>query len=561
MAEEQLKLLSLLYPSGHPEDWNYNGDVKEYLTKIGSYKAEDLLKEPKRLEAEYGNIQDQTQELAVTNYKTFIETAECSRELFTQFNTIETKLDELLVDLPEFQQKCSSFSDSTSKINNLRKLNSLTLTKNAQLLEILELPQLMNSFINDGLYEDALELTAFVQKLYSKYSDIPIFKGILSDINQAWLLMLHQLLSQLGHELTLPKCLQVVGYLRRMEVFTELELKLKFLQARGHWLDTCLKYLPKDDANHHLSKTIEITRVHLFNIITQYRAIFSDDESMPFSALKNEINENIIFFTWVNNKISDFLEVLEKDLKSVSSLESFLDQCMYFGLSFSKVGWDFRSTLVPIFTKQILDNFKNSVTVAMCSFEKSMESFTLINKNLPNIPWKNKDQDPLHPPDSLLEFYPLAEYLNNVLKTLNAFRSCAPISIVTEVVETLQKSLIFISKSIVILHSQEQQAFTSNAKDTFTRLCMSFSDDLIPYIQKCIHIIYPPNQISMKLGITMQILQEEHISFFDKEVIIVHIQHLLPPRIEPNFDFAETNSQDETVTQSGDKIEEDNTAS
>lgn len=59
--------------------------------------------------------------------------------------------------------------------------------------------------------------------------------------------MLHQLLSQLRLELTLPKCLQIVGYLRRMEVFTELELKLKFLQARGHWLDHCIKYIPKDD--------------------------------------------------------------------------------------------------------------------------------------------------------------------------------------------------------------------------------------------------------------------------------------------------------------------------
>lgn len=137
---------------------------------------EDLVKEPRRLQVEYTNIQDQTQDLAVTNYKTFIETAECSRELFSQFNTIEHKLDELLTDIPEFQEKCTNFSDSTSQISNLRKLNSLTLTKNAQLLEILELPQLMNSFINDGLYEDALELATYVRKLCSKYSDIPIFK-------------------------------------------------------------------------------------------------------------------------------------------------------------------------------------------------------------------------------------------------------------------------------------------------------------------------------------------------------------------------------------------------
>lgn len=220
------------------------------------------------------------------------------------------------------------------------------------------------------------------------------------------------------------------------------------------------------------------------------------------------------------------------------SVESALDQCMYFGLSFSKVGWDFRAQAVPIFTRQIIENFKNSIAKAMIAFEKSIETFTLINKNLPNIPWKNKDKDHLHPPDSLLEFYPLAEFLNNILKTLNSFRTCAPVACVNDVVDSLQKSLIFISKSILILHSQEQQAFTNSSRDAFTRLCMSFSDDLIPYIQKCIHIIYPPNQIAVKLGITLQALQEQQISFFDKELIVEPIKHLLPPKMEPvNFNF------------------------
>lgn len=137
------------------------------------------MREPSRLNDENASIQDQTQELAVTNYKTFIETAQCSRDLFTQFNTIESKLDNLLEDIPKFETKCQSFGEETSGINNLRRLNSLTLTRNAQLLEILELPQLMNSFINDGLYEDALELASYVRKLHNKHPDVPIFKVIL----------------------------------------------------------------------------------------------------------------------------------------------------------------------------------------------------------------------------------------------------------------------------------------------------------------------------------------------------------------------------------------------
>lgn len=143
---------------------------------MGTYRVDDLLKEPTRLEEEKTFTKEQTQELAVTNYKTFIETAQCSRDLFKQFNTIEYKLDQLLEDIPKFERECQLFCEKTSGINNLRKLNSLTLTRNAQLLEILELPQLMNSFINDALYEDALELASYVRKLNSKHLDVPIFK-------------------------------------------------------------------------------------------------------------------------------------------------------------------------------------------------------------------------------------------------------------------------------------------------------------------------------------------------------------------------------------------------
>lgn len=143
---------------------------------MGTNSVDNLIKEPDRLQYEANSLQEQIQELAIKNYKTFIETAECSKQLFSQFNAIENKLDCLLQDIPEFESRCKLFGEKSTGIDNLRKSNSLTLTKSAQLLEILELPQLMNSFINDGLYEDALELATYVRKLTNKHPNIPIFK-------------------------------------------------------------------------------------------------------------------------------------------------------------------------------------------------------------------------------------------------------------------------------------------------------------------------------------------------------------------------------------------------
>jgi hypothetical protein len=57
-----------------------------------------------------------------------------------------------------------------------RKLNSLALSRHTQLLEVLEIPQVMETCVRNGYYEEALDLNGHVRRMGKKHGDIPIIK-------------------------------------------------------------------------------------------------------------------------------------------------------------------------------------------------------------------------------------------------------------------------------------------------------------------------------------------------------------------------------------------------
>ena len=113
-----------------------------YFSEIikSGYSLQNLKKEPQRLrEAREENL-SQTQNLAFENYKTFIQTADCSRDVFSEFGNVESKLDSLLDELPSGLYKASrtlvEFLKKLSESNDYRSYSSISRLVNLTFSEI-----------------------------------------------------------------------------------------------------------------------------------------------------------------------------------------------------------------------------------------------------------------------------------------------------------------------------------------------------------------------------------------------------------------------------------------
>ncbi|PVD27724.1 hypothetical protein C0Q70_12895 [Pomacea canaliculata] len=410
-------------------------------------------------------------------------------------------------------------------------MNTLTLQRHTQLLEVLEMPQLMDTCVRNGYYEEALELAAHVRRLEKKHSTIPVLMSIVEEVKSSTQLMLSQLIQQLRTNLQLPACLRVIGYLRRMEVFTEPELRIKFLQARDSWFQSILDAIPRDDPYTHITKTIEASRVHLFDIMTQFRAIFSDEDPILSSMHEDIMPESSLFHSWVVQKVSQFLTTLEQDLERGigGRLDSLLGQCMYFGLSFSRVGADFRGLVAPIFQRAALRYFEEALKEANKKFEENMQSYNLLGLTTSGgLNYGASQAGQLYPPTVLLDFYPLAAYCNHVLTAFNDLRLCAPINLACQVAEALTRSLQEVNRIILAFHRAEETTFNQKEQAQFEQFCATYAADLLPYLNRCLQALFPTSQLSLMLGVsTSEIGRMGNIGLVDLPLILSQVDHLI----------------------------------
>lgn len=138
---------------------------------------------------------------------------------------------ELDGNLHELAQQCVTFKDRVNNFVGSHKRNRKTLQHHMQLVELLEVPQLVDACARNGFHDEALELANFVNGLERRHllaSEVKSHNGklrggsgviqtIVDDVHRTLSGLRQQLLLQLTENIALPKEISILATLRKLD--------------------------------------------------------------------------------------------------------------------------------------------------------------------------------------------------------------------------------------------------------------------------------------------------------------------------------------------------------
>ncbi|KLT41013.1 Dor1-domain-containing protein [Cutaneotrichosporon oleaginosum] len=410
--------------------------AQEYLDTLQSLPLKALLAEAGAIAEAAGGVEGELTNLCYREYTTFISVHKCSAAVTSAFDDFSSSLGRLLDAVPALEDECRTFVRSTAGVQEARAKAALVQEHQDKLFDLLEIPQLMDTCVRNGYYQEALELSAHTTSLVKRYPAVELVQDVAKEVDGVLQLMLAQLLALLREPIKLPALVKTVGYLRRLHIIGENELGLAFLVSRLSNFRTQLGALERDrpDPVRYVRKYVDLFREHVFDIISQFSAIFDGQDGAAQLA------------SFVGQCVDELVDVVASNVPNMNdaaSLSSILVQLGYCALAFARVGLDFSSLVTDPFADAVTSAFNGAVadatkslTATLAQAEKgsnSPSSALLAPEALPAllsadtpfsfIPWSGS----LEALPDLAKFSPLAILVNAHLSALNSLRLLAPL--------------------------------------------------------------------------------------------------------------------------------------
>ena len=172
------------------------------------------------------------------------------KDLLTSIKTVEARVATAQQALEQEEESETSLAALAEK----HRVRRRTLLQHSSLLELLELPSLMDACVRSNLYEEALSIAAFANTLERRHTEKnEVVLRVIAQVRSRQGDLRRHLLHCLKNQVTMPECLEIVTALRRLNSIDlerqsetnlervhsamELSLQVDFLEARDAWLD------------------------------------------------------------------------------------------------------------------------------------------------------------------------------------------------------------------------------------------------------------------------------------------------------------------------------------
>ena len=504
-------------------------EYQQYINHLMTSSVEELKKEPQLIEDHSKYIDQQLVSVTFNNYKYFLDANICSQKINKSFSSTNEKIDSILNILESVEDACKDFTKCLDQFVDDKNRIELILNQHSKIVEILEIPQLLDTFIRNGYYDEAMELKNHAKKILSSHTDSNLLQRILKEVEETSALMITQLIQLLRGNIKLPLCIRIINYLRKMDLFKSHELPIIFLQQRDIYLKTLLSEIKVKDysPDEYLRKYIDILREHFIEIITQYIEIFINNSDIFFNKSRltnyniskseesdNDFSYSLILSSYITTNINDIVEVFKLKLpliKDIAKLSSLSVQVMYFGMSLGKNGIDFRHIIEKLFEENVENIIIDQIQVGTekcinwfkeCEiqnmYEKNNDSQLKYlqennnNNNDSNNSNNNDDSNsssdnstlPIFKPQEILLSYPnLALMINLYFNIYNTLRIFAPISCLRNFLDCIIKNLkLYVEAVDQYGQREEHKIWTLRERQIYEEICKIIVIILIPSI-------------------------------------------------------------------------------
>ncbi len=419
-----------------------------YLDHLVSLPLPTLLREPSQISSEASTVESELTNLCFREYSTFISVHRCSAAVRSAFDDFEGSLGRLFDSVPALEEECRAFGKGTQGIQAVRGRAALVQEHQDKLLDLLELPQLLETCVRNGYYQEAMELAAHAVDLKARYP-LALVEDVAKEVDGVIQLMLAQLLALLREPVKLPTLIKAVTYLRRLGSMDEEELGLAFLASRLHNYRAQLVQIERDRTEpiRYLRKYIDLFRENVYDIISQHTAIFTETFQLTsFASLC--VTELVHLVANCAPKVGD-----------AAAMSSILVQLGYCAMSFARVGLDFSALIGGPFVETVRSSYSQAIDAAATSLVTTLRNAAK-NAASPSDVLVSPEHRAaaLSQTDDIAHFPLLTVFTNAHLSALNGLRFLAPVRLFPELVTTQTASLVASTMAIL---QYVQQAISS----------------------------------------------------------------------------------------------------